>query len=170
MPAIALDSHNDKKRIVAAIVACAIVVASALGYLFLTRHARPAHEAGTTVAETDGMSDADIRAELDRQVEASRMTISVAPTPRLQDGKVRVNVVNDPSNKFDQSFTLTQGGKTIYSSGVVRPGETVEWVEAPDARAGDATLTIQALDPSSDEASGNPQSVSVQITPAGSQG
>ena len=123
----------------------------------------PKADAGATVTSFDGMSDDEIRAELDRQVEASRMTISVAAKPQLKDGRVRVNVVNAQDSRFGQLFTLEQDGKVLYKSGVVDPGKTVEWVDAKGARAGEATVTVSAADAETGKATGNPQSVTVEI-------
>ena len=102
------------------------------------------------------MSDDEIQAELDRQVEASRMTISVAAKPQLRDGCVRVNVVNARNSRFGQLFTPEQDGKVLYESGVVDPGKTVEWVDAADAHAGEATITVSAADAKTGKPTGNP--------------
>ena len=98
------------------------------------------------------------------------MTISVSAKPKLADGKVRVNVSNVAENKFSQTFTLSQDGIELYNSGLIAPGEVVEWCEAPDAHEGSATVTVQGCDPESGSPSGNPQSVAVTIVAADSDG
>ena len=94
------------------------------------------------------------------------MTISVNAQAQLKDGKVRVNVINDEDNRFYQSFKLEQDGKVLYKSKSIEQGKTVEWVDAPDAKPGEATITIQGHDPESGKSSGNPQSVKIQIVDA----
>lgn len=138
---------------------CLVGIGAVAAWHFLA----PKADAGATVTSFDGMSDDEIRAELDRQVEASRMTISVAAKPQLQNGRVRVNVVNAQDSRFGQLFTLEQDGKVLYKSGVVDPGKTVEWVDAEDAHAGEATVTVSAADTETGKATGNPQSVTVEI-------
>lgn len=138
---------------------CLVGIGALAAWHFLA----PKADAGATVTSFDGMSDDEIRAELDRQVEASRMTISVAAKPQLKDGRVRVNVVNAQDSRFGQLFTLEQDGKALYKSGVVDPGKTVEWVDAEGARAGEATVTVSAADAETGKATGNPQSVTVEI-------
>lgn len=160
---------KNKKLGIGAKVTLAIVILVCLagaGYLLYTNFLAPREDAGATISSYDGMSDEEIQAELNRQAEESRMTISVAAHPTLQDGRVRVNLVNDADNRFDQQFTLTQDGKTLYESGIVKTGKTVEWVDAKDAREGDATITVSAVDKDTGKPTGNPQSVSVQITAA----
>ena len=98
------------------------------------------------------------------------MTISVSAKPKLADGKVRVNVSNVAENKFSQTFTLSQDGIELYNSGLISPGEVVEWCEAPDAHEGSATVTVQGCDPESGSPSGNPQSVAVTIVAVDSGG
>ena len=55
------------------------------------------------------------------------MTISVAPVAQLQKGgKLRVNVQNVQDNKFPQRFRVIQNDETMYESGVVETGKTIE--------------------------------------------
>ena len=124
---------------------CLVGIGAVAAWHFLA----PKADAGATVTSFDG------------QVEASRMTISVAAKPQLQNGRVRVNVVNAQDSRFGQLFTLEQDGKVLYKSGVVDPGKTVEWVDAEDAHAGEATVTV--ADTETGKATGNPQSVTVEI-------
>lgn len=121
---------------------CLVGIGALAAWHFLA----PKADAGATVTSYDGMTDEEIQAELDRQVEASRMTISVAAKLQLKDGRVRVNVVNAQDSRFGQLFTLEQDGKVLYKSGVVDPGKTVEWVDAKDAHTGEATITVSAAD------------------------
>lgn len=59
-----------------------------------------------------------------------------------------------------------QDGVELYSSGLIAPGEVVEWCEAPDAHEGSATVTVQGCDSETGAPSGNPQSVAVAIVAA----
>ena len=134
------------------------------GWLVYSNFLAPKEDAGASITSYEGMSDEEIQAALDRQTEASRMTISVAAHAQLDGNRVRVNVVNDKDNPYDQQFKLEQDGKTLYESGIVKCGKTVEWADAEGAHTGDATITVTAVDKDSGEAVGNPQSVSIQIT------
>ena len=148
---------------------CAALVVAGAWWLCLRDDSDP----GATLVELDttSMTREEIVAALDEIVEANMMTISVSPTPTLtSDGLVRVNVVNDASNTFDQVFSLIQengdGGEVVlYESGVIEPGEVVEWCEAPGAVAGTAYIQIQAV--VDGEAHGNPTRVEVTLVEKG---
>lgn len=72
------NSGRKTARIVLTILLalCLVGIGALVAWHFLA----PKADAGATVTSFDGMSDDEIQAELDRQVEASRMTISVAPS------------------------------------------------------------------------------------------
>lgn len=158
---------STKKKVAKAILAIliALLLLGAGAYAYKTFFA-PKEDAGATIKSYEGMTDEEIQAELNRLAEESRMTISVAAKPELKDGKVRVNVGNDEDSRFDQRFTLEQDGKTLYESGIIKAGKAVEWVEVEGAHAGDATVTVKAVDKESGKVSGNAQAVAVQIVEA----
>lgn len=157
--------HRRRVVIVACLVAAVIALGAGAFLWFGNRpQEQPSADPGATIQSyDDSMSDDEIRRLLDERTEASRMTISVAPTVYLKDGRARVNVLNDGDNRFSQSFTLEQDGTTLYQSGYVDPGSGIEWCDARGAHEGEATLTVQALDAQSHQPSGNPQSVAVTL-------
>lgn len=159
------ENKRGKKRRIIILILLLLLLLS-IGSCAVWQFAQPKADPGATVQTQEGKSDEEIIAELNRQAEASRMTISVSAKPKLSDGKVRVNVSNVAENKFAQTFTLTQDGIELYSSGLIAPGEVVEWCEAPDAHEGSATMTVQGCDPETGAPSGNPQSVAVDIVVA----
>jgi hypothetical protein len=99
--------------------------------------------------------------------ERSRITVSLAPEMALkEDGSLRVNlVVPEGNNGLSERVEVEQDGKVVYQSGVVRPGNRLEWGNgAQGAHAGPATATVYAI--SDDADFGNPVSVEVTITEA----
>lgn len=163
------DSKRKKKRRIILLILLLLLLLS-IGSCAMWQFAQPKADPGATVQNQEGKSDEEIIAELNRQAEESRMTISVSAKPKLADGKVSVNVSNVAENKFSQTFTLSQDGIELYNSGLIAPGEVVEWCEAPDAHEGSATVTVQGCDPETGASSGNPQSVAVTIVAADSDG
>lgn len=155
---------KDKKRVLVIILLLlALCLAGAGGYM-LWRSQQPDLDPGATIQETTkGKTTKEIQAELDKIAEKSRMTISVAPTVTLKNGKARVNVINVKDNRFDQKFTLKQDGTVVYRSGVIKRGHKVEWCKADGLKEGTATLTVQAVNRKTGKASGNPQSVDVKV-------
>ena len=163
------NSKSKKKRRIVALIVLLLLLLS-IGSCAIWQFAQPKADSGVTVQGYEGKSDEEIIADLNRQAEESRMTISVSAKPKLSDGKVRVNISNVAENKFSQTFTLSQDGIELYSSGLIAPGEVVEWCEAPDAHEGSATVTVQGCDPETGAPSGNPQSVAVTIVAASTAG
>lgn len=164
------DNSRKKKRRVVILILLLLLLLLSIGSCAMWQFAQPKADPGATVQTHEGKSDEEVIAELNRQAEESRMTISVSAKPKLADGKVRVNVSNVAENKFSQTFTLSQDGIELYNSGLIAPGEVVEWCEASDAHEGSATVTVQGCDPETGAPSGNPQSVAVTIVVADSDG
>lgn len=160
----AAPEKGGKKRaaLIAVLVAIALL-AVGIGAWSVWKANSAKGDAGATVTSYEGMSKEEIQADLDRKANESRMTISVAAVCKIDSENVRVNVINDASNRFSQSFTLEQGGKVLYESGTIKPGETVEWCKAPGAEPGTATITVQAHDADSGKATGNPQAAQVTL-------
>lgn len=158
------NGSSTKKKVAKAILAIliALLLLGAGAYAYKTFF-EPKEDTGATVKSYEGMTDEEIQAELDRLAEESRMTISVNAKPKLEDGKVYANVVNDKESRYDQRFTLEQDGSVLYASGIVVAGKSVEWVEAEGAHPGDATITVAAVDKESGKTSGNAQAIQVQI-------
>lgn len=165
-----VDTQQEKKGgskwLTVLLVLLLVAAVGAIGYLVTRPDTEDGVEGGATVTKYDGKSREEIQKTIDDATANSRMTISVNAQAQLKDGKVRVNVINDENNRFYQSFKLEQDGKVLYKSKSIEQGKTVEWVDAPDAKPGEATITIQGHDPESGKASGNPQSVKIQIVDA----
>lgn len=154
---------RGRRAVTAVLVVLLLVCLAGIGYFVYSDYMANQEDAGATVSSYKGKTRAEIQAELDREARESRMTISINAAPQLKNGKVRVNVINDKSNRFDQSFTLEQGGKTLYKSGIVKRGKTVEWVDASGAKPGTATIIVAARDRKTGKRHGSPQAVQVKI-------
>ena len=110
------SEKQSRKKTIAIVLLALLLAASLAGLGYLAwQQFQPKADAGATVTSYEGMSREEIQAELDRQTEESRMTMSVSAQPILKDGKIRVNVINAEDNRFDQRFELTQDGKVIAS-------------------------------------------------------
>lgn len=114
------DNSRKKKRRVVILILLLLLLLS-IGSCAMWQFAQPKADPGATVQTHEGKSDEEVIAELNRQAEESRMTISVSAKPKLADGKVRVNVSNVAENKFSQTFTLSQDGIELYNSGLIAP-------------------------------------------------
>lgn len=141
-----------------------LCTAAALGGLFGGSFSKT--DPGASITRYKNLSREEIQDELDRAVEESMMTVSVAPTVTMSDEKLSVNVINDEGNRFAQRFEVIQNGSVLYESGRIDPGQTVETCNAPGAETGEAYIQIQAVDLKSGVDHGNPTRVKVSITEA----
>lgn len=153
---------SKKARVVCLAIACALIAVGLYAW-----QSKPVAETGTSVTTAEGRSRQEIQDELDAIVRDNMMTISVAPVAQLQKGgKLRVNVQNVQDNKFPQRFRVIQNDETIYESGVVETGKTVETCPAGGIKEGEAYIEIQALDAKTYDAHGNPTRVKVRVAQA----
>lgn len=152
-----------KKLVIACLaIACALVAVGLYAW-----QSQPLPEAGTSITTAEGKTRQEIQDELDAIVRDNMMTISVAPVAQLQaGGKLRVNVQNVTDNKFPQRFRVIQNDKTMYESGVVEAGKTVETCPAGEVEEGEAFIEIQALDAKTYDDHGNPTRVKVRVEQA----
>ena len=119
------------------IVACLAIVCALVAVGLYAWQSQPVPEAGASVTTAEGKTRQEIQDELDAIVRDNMMTISVAPVAQLQeDGKLRVNVQNVQDNKFPQRFRVIQNDETMYESGVVETGKTIETCPAGDIKDG----------------------------------
>ncbi len=125
------------------VVVCLAIVCALIAVGLYAWQSQPVPEAGASVTTAEGKSRQEIQDELDAIVRDNMMTISVAPVAQLQeDGKLRVNVQNVQDNKFPQRFRVIQNDETMYESGVVETGKTIE--RAPPATSKKARRTSRS--------------------------
>ena len=135
------------------IVACLAIVCALVAVGLYTWQSQPVPEAGASVTTAEGKTRQEIQDELDAIVRDNMMTISVAPVAQLQeDGK--------------QRFRVIQNDETMYESGVVETGKTIETCPAGDIKEGEAYIEIQALDAKTLDSHGNPTRVKVRVEQA----
>lgn len=153
------SKHRKRLGVVCLAIACALIAVGLNAW-----QSKPVAETGASVTAAEGKSRQEIQDELDAIVRDNMMTISVAPVAQLQKGgKLRINVQNVQDNKFPQRFRVIQNDETIYESGVVETGKTVETCPAGDIKEGEAYIEIQALDAKTYDVHGNPTRVKVRV-------
>ncbi len=161
-PRLAGLGHRKKLVVVCLAIVCALIAVGLYAW-----QSQPVPEAGASVTTAEGKSRQEIQDELDAIVRDNMMTISVAPVAQLQEGgKLRVNVQNVQDNKFPQRFRVIQNDETIYESGVVEAGKTVETCPAGGIQEGEAYIEIRALDAKTYDTHGNPTRVKVRVAQA----
>lgn len=123
-----------------------------------------ASDSGATVATYNGKSRKELEAELSQAASKNMMTVSIAPVAVIQDdGRLRVNLYNDKDNTMPQRFSVLQGDRVLFRSGVVQPGEGVEFCQADGIKEGDAVIEVQSLNKKTHTDKGNPACVNVRV-------
>lgn len=150
MEATNTSSPSDKKHrfILIGIIIVALilgVVAGVAGFMYFNgqQEDKPVLFEGT---DYTGWSEEDIRADLDRKAKELQMSVSVAETVDLYGNNARLNFINDADNNFGQIFKVQQNGSVLYESGVVEPGNGVEWVTIDGLKEGEAEVIVNAVD------------------------
>lgn len=145
------------------LLTCAVVLGGTAAVIWMRSGA--ANPGATIVSATTGQTREEIQRQLDREVQENMMTVSVLPTLRLdeQTGELTAGLENDTENRFAQRFSISQDEEVVYVSDPVMPGERLETVTAEKAKVGPAKIEIQALDPETLRAHGNPTAVEVSV-------
>lgn len=94
---------------------------------------------------SDGTEASDEKDE--ESEEMRRMRESVSEEMRLRpDGQLLLSVSVPTDNKgLSERIEVSQGGKVVYSSRILSPGETLDWVPADGAHAGSAKVTVYGI-------------------------
>lgn len=155
--------QQDKDRKWAVLCLVLLLLLIALG-LFAWWLIQPKGDTGSYVTARGEMTVEEARAMLDEQVDKSRITVSLSPKPKLRnDGSMRVNfLVEEPNNGLSERLEVEQDGVVVYRSGVVAPGNGIEWTSGSNAHAGEATATVYAVDENGADR-GNPVSVEIEV-------
>ena len=103
--------------------------------------------------QLEGKTEAEIQAELDRQVEEGMFNISIASNIQFADGASpgKAYIENVPGNRYLMKVAITDdgSGELLYESGVLQPNQYIEDIALTrdlDPGAYDATATFTALD------------------------
>lgn len=106
----------------------------------------PTQAPKTHVIEQGTMSDSEAQALVDARATSSRMLISLAPDMKLDDGRLRVNlIVPEDNNGIAERVEIVQDGEIVFASESVLPGSSLEWADAPDAHEGAALAMVHAV-------------------------
>ena len=150
------------------LIAFLVVVAALVGALWYA--CSPHGDTGSYFIPQGDMTDEEAQALVNEMTEKSRIDVSVASRMALApDGSMRVNfIVAEPNNGLAERLEVEQGGEVVFRSGVVEPGNRIEWAAAQGAETGPATATVYAVRDGQD--TGNPVSAEVQIVDYDPQG
>ena len=139
-----MDKKNKKNinfRIIVFIL-LTIVIATAGGYyIYIKNKSKNAvAESGSAVSgyilsngAEPGLSEEQIRALLQRQVDDSTISFSISSDPVFKGKKAFIVMANPRYNAYDIDYVITVDGKEIIRTAKIAPNQYIEEVELKEA-------------------------------------
>lgn len=121
---------------------------------------------GTESNTKDDKKDADTADKKEESPDTKRMRDSINHEMGVRpDGMLHIGLsVPDDGAGISERVEITQDGRLVYSTRIVAPGETLEWVPSDHAHAGKAKATIYGIKGEQDW--GSPVTVEVDVVNA----
>ena len=132
-------SKKNKTKVV--VIFLLLVIASAgVYYIYNKNNQNKISENGSTVSgyvleegAEPGLSDEEIRALLQRQVDESTISFSISSDPIVKGKKAFIVMANPRYNAYDIDYVITVDGKEIIRTAKIAPNQYIEEVELKEA-------------------------------------
>lgn len=139
-----MDKKVEKKNKVKIIIAVLLVIAVAsVGVYFVYNKSKSKStnaENGSAVSgyvlsdgAEPGLSEDEIRALLQKQVDDSTISFSISSDPVFKDKKAFIVMANPRYNAYDIDYVVTVDGKEIIRTAKIAPNQYIEEVELKEA-------------------------------------
>lgn len=150
-----MDKKVEKKNKVKIIIIALLVasVASAGAYFVYNKNKSKSANAENGAAVSGyilsdgaepGLSEDEIRALLQRQVDESTISFSISSDPVFKGKKAFIVMANPRYNAYDIDYVITVNGKEIIRTAKIAPNQYIEEVELKEALP-KGTYTGEAL-------------------------
>lgn len=150
-----MDKKVKKKNNTRIIIISLIVIAvSSAGVYFVyikNKNKNASSENGSAVSgyilsdgAEPGLSEDEIRALLQRQVDESTISFSISSDPVFKGKKAFIVMANPRYNAYDIDYVITVNGKEIIRTAKIAPNQYIEEVELKEALP-KGTYTGEAL-------------------------
>lgn len=148
-----MDKEVKKKMNFKVIVAILLIVTvtSAVVYLVYSKNKNVESENGSAISgyilsdgAEPGLSEDEIKALLQRQVDESTISFSVSSDPVFKGKKAFIVMANPRYNAYDIDYVITVDGKEIIRTAKIAPNQYIEEVELKEALP-KGTYTGEAL-------------------------
>ncbi len=140
--------HNIKGII---IILFLVIVSSVVYYLYKNKSKDTTSENGALVSgyilsegAEPGLSEDEIRALLQKQVDESSISFSISSDPVFKGKKAFIVMANPRYNAYDIDYVITVDGKEIIRTAKIAPNQYIEEVELKEALP-KGTYTGEAL-------------------------
>lgn len=137
-----MDKKVEKKNKVKIIIVVLLViaVASAGVYFVYNKSKSASSENGSAVSgyvladgAEPGLSEDEIRALLQKQVDDSTISFSISSDPVFKGKKAFIVMANPRYNAYDIDYVVTVDGKEIIRTAKIAPNQYIEEVELKEA-------------------------------------
>ena len=137
-----MDKKVEKKINVKIIVSILLVVTvvSAGVYFIYSKNKNAVSENGSAISgyiledgAEPGLSEEEIRALLQKQVDESAISFSISSDPVFKGKKAFVVMANPRYNAYDIDYVITVDGKEIIRTAKIAPNQYIEEVELKEA-------------------------------------
>lgn len=139
-----MNDKNVKKvniKVIIAILLVAIVASSGAYYIYSKNKSKnSASENGSAISgyilsegAEPGLSEEEIKALLQRQVDESSISFSISSDPVFKGKKAFIVMANPRYNAYDIDYVVTVDGKEIIRTAKIAPNQYIEEVELREA-------------------------------------
>ena len=139
-----MSDKNVKKvniKVIIAILLVAIVASSGAYYIYNKNKSKNlASENGSAISgyilsegAEPGLSEEEIKALLQRQVDESSISFSISSDPVFKGKKAFIVMANPRYNAYDIDYVITVDGKEIIRTAKIAPNQYIEEVELKEA-------------------------------------
>lgn len=150
-----MDKKVEKKSNIKIIVAVLLVVAVASAGVYFVysknKNKNSTAEGGSAISgyilsdgAEPGLSEEEIRALLQKQVDDSTISFSISSDPVFKGKKAFIVMANPRYNAYDIDYVITVDGKEIIRTAKIAPNQYIEEVELREALP-NGTHTGEAL-------------------------
>ena len=129
--------HNIKVII---IILFLVIVSSVVYYLYKNKSKDTTSENGALVSgyilsegAEPGLSEDEIRALLQKQVDESSISFSISSDPVFKGKKAFIVMANPRYNAYDIDYVITVDGKEIIRTSKIAPNQYIEEVDLKEA-------------------------------------
>ena len=139
-----MDKKVEKKSNIKIIVAVLLVVAVASAGVYFVysknKNKNSTAEGGSAISgyilsdgAEPGLSEEEIRALLQKQVDDSTISFSISSDPVFKGKKAFIVMANPRYNAYDIDYVITVDGKEIIRTAKIAPNQYIEEVELREA-------------------------------------
>lgn len=150
-----LEKKVEKKiniKIIMCILLAVAVVSSGSYYIYIkNKNKNTTPESGSAISgyilsdgAEPGLSEEEIKALLQKQVDESTISFSVSSDPVFKGKKAFIVMANPRYNAYDIDYVITVDGKEIIRTAKIAPNQYIEEVELKEALP-KGTYTGEAL-------------------------